>query len=301
MNYYINPATLTSAFTLPSAVADDHLKLAKGDHIKVLLFLFRNMANDFSEKDIADACGLDEYDVKEALLYWADSGILLPKEAANDKSKEKKPIISSIKKPSRADVLKRGMEDEKIRYLIQEAQIKLCRNLKGNETNTLVWLYDDQGLDVSLILLIIQYAVSQDKANIRFIESVAVSFVEKGIDNIAAADEELRKMAESDKCWNIVTSAFGIEKRKPSKKESELSLKWIEEWKIPKEMLVSAYDECINKKSKFIFSYIATIIENWHKNGFQSAEDANKARKDGKNDFVSYDIDLYEKMLNSKD
>ena len=60
-----------------------------------------------------------------------------------------------------------------------------------------------------------------------------------------------------------------------------------------------AYDECVNKKSKFSFPYVAKIIEVWHEKGYMKPEDIEKAPK--KNDFASYDMDLYEKMINSKD
>ena len=136
-------------------------------------------------------------------------------------------------------------------------------NLRAPKASTLLWLYEDIGLDVSLILLIVQYAVTHNKANIRFIEQTAVDWVNKGIDNLTDAEEQLRLLSESEIAWNIVLSAFGIERRKPSKKEIELSLLWVNEWKISKELLIAAYDECINHKAKLSFPYIAKIIENW--------------------------------------
>ena len=200
MDYYVNPAYLSSAFTVPSVVVDNYLKLAKAEHIKVLLYILRNMWTEISINDIAEHTALSEYDIKEALLYWADTEILLPKEqpVVAPKKAEKPKTVSRDEKPSRTDVARRGIEDSKIRYLLQETQIKLGRNLKSNETSTLVWLYDDHGLDVSLILMIVQFAVERKKANIRFIESIAVDWIDKGIDSITAADEELRKLAVSE-------------------------------------------------------------------------------------------------------
>lgn len=299
MNYYVNPSLLTSVFTVPSVLVEQHLKFAKAEHVKAVLYILKNMSNEIEISDIANNTGISEYDVKEALLYWADAGILLSKEATVPLKNEEKPkSVIRNEKPSRTDVAKRG-NDAKVRFLLQETQMKLGRGLKGNETSTLLWLYEDLGLDVSLILLIIQYAVQHNKANIRFIESVAVEWVNKGIDNITDADEQLRKMAVSEQSWGIVSSAFGIEHRKPSKKESELSSLWIEEWKLSKEMLVAAYEECVNAKSKFSFPYVSKIIENWHKNGFKTPEDITKKETDTSS--PAYDLDLFEKMLNSKD
>lgn len=303
MDYYINPAELTSSVPVPSTVADRYLKLAKAEHIKVLLYIFRKMTVEMPVSEISEQTNVSEYDVKEALLYWADTGILIPKEMPSVKTEEKEvKTVARIEKPSRADVARRGNEDAKISYLLRETQLKLGRNLKSNEASTLVWLYDDQGLDVSLILLIVQYAATHNKANMRFIEATAVDWINKGIDSITAADEELRRLSMGEQAWSIVCSAFGIERRKPSRKETELSFKWIDNWKLSKEILTEAYEECVNTKSKFSFAYTAKIIENWHEKGIKTLEDLKDSnKKRNKADFAAYDLDLYEKMLNSKD
>lgn len=166
----------------------------------------------------------------------------------------------------------------------------------------MVWLYDDVGLPVSVIILVLQYAIAKDRPKISFVESLAVDLANKGIDNIADADRELHKLDLADKAWQTVSAIFGLERRKPSKKESETAVMWLVDWKISKEMLSLAYDECVNKKSKFVFSYVAKIVENWHNEGYTKPEDIKAQEKPKESeDFASYDMDLYEKMLNSKD
>lgn len=302
MDYYINPAVFSSVFTVPSSVADRHLKLVSGDHLKVLLYIMRNMSAENTPEEISAALDVSVYDVKEALLYWADAGILLPRESAPAAKPEKKTAVSRAEKPGRNDVARRGAEDPKIRYLLSETQLKLGRNLKSNETSTLVWLYDDEGLDVSVILMIVQYAAAHGRANIRFIESTAVDWINRGIDSIAAADEELRRMAVGEKAWSIVAAAFGLERRKPSKKETELSVLWVDEWKLSRELLSAAYEACVDSKSKFSMPYVAKILESWHAKGYKTPADIEqKPKKKEENNYAAYDIDLFEKMLNTKD
>ena len=303
MDYYINPSSLSSMFTLPTAVVDRHLKFAKAEHLKVLLYIMRNMSVDYSLEDISAATDLDAYEIKEALLYWADAEILVAKNGNTAKTESKEAIVAKQKKPTRGDVARRGNEDSKIRFMLRETQLKFGRALKSNESSTLVWLYDDEGLDVSLILLIVQYAVAHNKANIRFIESVALDWVNKGIDNITDADEQLKNMTIGEQAWNVVSRAFGLEKRKPSLKETESSVKWLNEWKMSVELLERAYDECIDRKSKFSFAYVSKILENWHGKGYKTPDDLeNEIREEGNdNGIAAYDIDLFEKMVNSKD
>lgn len=302
MDYLINPKVFSAAVTLPACVADEHLKLANGDHIKVLIYIMRNMSDDVSVEEISEQTGVSEYDVKEALLYWESTGILLPKKTETVPQEKKKSAVVRDEKPSRNDVAKRGAEDPKIRYLLQESQMKLCKNLKTNETATLVWLYDDLGLDVSVILMIIQFALANEKANIRFIEKTAVDLVDRGITSISDVDEELRRMTMLKEAWLIVSSAFGIERRKPSQKEMENCLLWVDEWKMSKDMLVCAYEACVDSKSKFSFPYVAKIIEVWHSKGYKKPEDVEKApKKEQEGNYGSYSIDEFEKMLNNKD
>ena len=303
MSYLINPKAFSAVFTVPSAVADKHLKLARGEHIKVLLYIMRNMSVNPNNAEIAAATGLSEYEVEEALLYWESAGILMPDGKPAEKAEIKAPAVKQNAKPDRADVARRGAEDEKIRYLLTETQMKLGRNLKSNETSTLVWLYDDLGLDVSLILMIVQYAAAHGKARIGFIESTAIDWVDRGISTIAAADKELNQMAMSEQAWGIVSSAFGLEKRKASKNELKLSLMWVSEWKISREMLTAAYNACVDGISKFDMKYVSKILENWHEKGYKTPDDIEEKKKSDtkKRSFAAYDLDLFEKMLNSDD
>ena len=300
MDYFVNPSCFSSAFAVPVDLCDKYLKLAKGEHIKVLLYMLRNNTLSLSEDVIAEALALSVYDVKEALLFWADAGILMSNTAKNNVKDDKK-AYQKIIKPSRDDILLRSQEDPKIKWLLNQSQLVFGRSLKQNETQTLVWLYDDLGLDIDILFLILNHAKSVDKLKISFVQSLAVEWLEKGIDTVEAADEELRAMATKNLAWSMVRSAFGLGLRKPTKKESELACLWVNEWQMSKEMLEAAYDVCVDATSGVSFSYINKVLENWHKSGFKTVLDIKKEEKPDKKHGGAYDLDLFEKMLNSKE
>lgn len=301
MKYLINPAAFSTVFTVPAEVADRHLRLARGEYLKVLLYVMRNMADGINPESISEATGLDGYTVEEALLYWSQEGILATDQKPMKEAKNPQPAAPvHTEKPSRYDVARRGAEDEKIRYMLSETQMRLGRNLKSNEASTLVWLYDDLGIEISLILMIVQYAAAHKRANIRFIESTATDWLNRGITTITDADAELNRMAMGEQAWGVVCSAFGLERRKPSPKELSLSLLWVNEWKITPELLTAAYNACVDEKSRFYMPYTAKIIESWHKKGYKTPEDIEKKKNAAaEKSFAAYDIDLFEKMLNS--
>ena len=315
MDYSIDPAAYQQAFPVPALVADRLLKLATHSQLKVLLYVMRNSACGIDPHDVARACGISEDEACDALDYWVQNGILSSSEKSKSEPEHRENSSGQISlgaKPSRLDVAERGLCDPKIRMLLTEAQLKFGRNLKSNESRTLVWIYDDLGLDVSVILLLLQYALSEGRCNISFIEKTALSWTDCGINSIISAEEWISKRTSANLAWKRVCSAFGIEYRRPSEKELSLSQTWLSEWELDDSLLRLAYDYCVDSKSKFSFAYTAKIIEKWHKNGFKTADDVKNSGTDekagqGSNPserkykFAAYDLEAFERKLDSDD
>jgi DnaD/phage-associated family protein len=176
-------------------------------------------------------------------------------------------------KPSRSEVARRGEESEEIAWLLCEAQNKFNRTLSFAETSTLVWLMDTQGLPPAVILMVIEYAASVEKCNIRFIESTALGWVKNDIITVEKAEVHLTELEQSRTEWNLICRTFGLDKRKPSKQEEIYCSRWLREWKFSVKMLKAAYDQCVNNTGKVKFQYINKVLEEWHKAGFKTPND----------------------------
>lgn len=309
MDYTINPTAFTSAFTVPCSVVDKHIKLAGAAQLKVLLWIMRNMGDGICIEKISQAIGLPEMDVKDALQYWIEAGIIIAtgekpqKPQPEEKKTAKTAVRKAAIKPSREEVARRGLECPEIAFLLQEAQLKFGRGLRQNEASTLVWLYDDEGLSAALILMIIEYAKSENKCNIGFIERTAIDWINSGIDSISAAEKKIRELNDQKIAWNIVRSAMGIEDRRPSPNELKLAYKWVVEYGFSREILAEAYNQCVDNTSKFSMPYIRKILEDWHKKNVKTIEDIKtlkkpaKTKPNKKNNYAAYDLELAEKML----
>ncbi len=302
MKYTINTSVFGNTFAIPSSVADKHLKIATHTQLKVLLFFMRNISDGIDPQKISDELSLPFDEVCDALLFWQQRDILV---GEKENEPEKKSVIITSQMPSRADVIKRGLEDERLMFLLREAQLKFGRNLKQNESSLLVSLYDDYGMDPSVILLLLQYAVREGKCNISFVKKTATHWLSAGIETVIDAERIIADTAKQNLAWNVVQTAFGIERRNPSAKESELSNLWVNEWKMSADMLKAAYDACIDAKTKLSMPYVAKIIESWHKDGITTTEQIAKQKQNpkpiAKTDYAGYDLDLFEKMLNEDD
>ena len=304
MNFSINTAVFQNTFSLPADIADKHLKLASATQLRVILYIFRNIASGCDTEKIAAELKLDISETEDALLYWANAGILTCNNAVNEEvaaPAPKKRVRANIIKPSREEIARRGFENPQIQLLLNEAQMKFGRLLKNSEASTLVWLLDDEGMDISLILMLIEYAISENKCNISFIERTATDWLNNGVSSILDAEKYIADQYIKRTAWKIVEAAFGIDDRMASAKELELSNLWINEWGFDRKMLRLAYEKCVDAKSKFIMSYTAKILEGWHASGFKTVEDvaANDNKKAEENtDFSTHNLDLIEQILN---
>lgn len=298
MTYTINAAIFGNTFAVPSAVADKLLKIATHTQLKVLLYFMRNISEGIDPQKISDALSLPMGEVEDALVFWQQRDILI---GEAPKEPEQKTVIINSQMPTRADVIKRGFEDERLMFLLREAQLKFGRNLKQNESSLLVSLYDDHGMDASVILLLLGYAAREGKCNISFVKKTATQWLSQGVETVIDAERLIADAAKQSLAWSVVQNAFGIEKRNPSTKELEYSNLWINEWKINADMLKAAYDACIDSKTKLNMPYVAKIIESWHKDGITSPEQIPSEKpkaKSAKTNYAGYDLDLFEKMLN---
>lgn len=306
MNSLINPSVYSDTFALPGNVVDSHIKLASAVQLKVLLYIFRHSNQELGADDIADALSFNIEEVGDALGYWTGAGIL---NASVQSAETKTPVTKKARmqsaKPTREEVARLWSGDPKLQFLYREAQSVFCRGLKQNEASLLAGLYFDEGMDVSVILMLLKLAKQQEKLNTRFIESTAVDWIDSGVETIADAEEKMNLALLYDQCWKLVCSAFGIPKRKPSKKESELALLWVNEWKYDRAVLTKAYEICVDSTGEFSIPYIKAIIEKWHKNGVKKVEDIKEEekpdKKPKKNDFAAYDKDLINQILNSEE
>lgn len=92
------------------------------------------------------------------------------------------------------------------------AQKLLGKTLSASDVNTLLFFYDVLGFDSDLIVYLLEYAISNNHRQMRYIEKTAISWANEGIDTVdkAKASTELY----SSRCYPVL-KAFGISGRNP--------------------------------------------------------------------------------------
>lgn len=228
-------------------------------------------------------------------------------EIKSENQGEKEEVIPkkrfTVTKPQRPDYIftsQRLAVDEELKMLVSEVQISFGRVLSNSDISTLLMLKDTCGLPIDVILMLIQYSISINKANMRTVEKIGIEWADEGIYTVAEADNKIRRIAQTNKNFSIVSSAFGINNAgSPTKKQLEYGDKWITQWHFSPEMLREAYERCVDSKGTMKFSYIDGILKRWNANGIKTLEQLSSfdlEPKTGKTRKASYDIEELEKI-----
>ena len=176
------------------------------------------------------------------------------------------------------------------------------RPLSSGDSAVLITLHDNEGLPADVILMLLQYAVSVGKTNMRYISKIGVSWAECGIDNIQKAEKKIEELNNKNVAWRNFESIIGIDHRAPTETESEAVSRWINEWNFDERMIKEAYDRCVNMNGKYVLKYMDSIIKRWNKEGIFKIEQAvmeNRKRSKKKYESesgsgASYNIEEYE-------
>lgn len=160
-----------------------------------------------------------------------------------------------------ADRIRQLKEDEEIVQLLYIAEQYLARPLSVTDTNKILYFYEKLAFSAELIEYLIEHCVSKNHRSIRYIEKVALSWAEQGIDCVAAAKETANQY---NKTYFTVLKAMGIQNRSPVKGETEIIDRWAHQWGFSMELILEACRRTVLQTGAASFPYADKILEDWH-------------------------------------
>ena len=290
-----------SATVVPNLFIDRYMPTANGAYVKVYLYLLRclsSAAQAFNLSTAADILDETEKDIIRALSYWEKNnvvslcienesltGITLRDLSVNPEepfliTPPSGTVISLEKyrhenrmapQPAAEDPYKRPVytpeQLEEIRnnndvsMALNVIEVYLERLLTPQEINFVAYLYDKLHFSTDLILHLYEYCVGKNKKKCEYIEKVAISWHQEGIDTVAKAQEY---SILYDTCFNAVNKVFSLG-RMPIGPERDFIRKW-SSWKINTELIEEACNRTIMNIHKADFKYTDRILESWHNN-----------------------------------
>lgn len=276
--------TRTQYVTLTSDFIRNVMPSANATFVKVYLYALDLAVNniDLDNAGIAQALGILESDVVQAVTYWYQKGLLIVEDGvvefldtpARSQPQAPKSAVSERASYTAAEVSKAVEENKSLADMYTLSQEVLGKPLTTQEMQTLYWFYDELSLPPEVILMLLEYCVSKGKRSMNYIEKVAISWNEHGITTMEAVDRYITQEQEQSDYFYALRKILGIADRKLSKTEEEFLRKWRDTFRMSEEMIALAYEYCVIQTSKLSFPYMDKIMERWNKTGIHTILEA---------------------------
>lgn len=311
---------MRAVFAVPSAVVDEHLRMAGAAQLKVLLWWSRQGGGVFDAAQCSAAVGLSPVDCLDAMQYWQGVGLV----SAEGASAEVPPVAAPSEvaapvaaapvaavaaetvarrpfavKPDFGSVMQAQQQDGDFAALLTVAESRLGRCLSHSDMQTLLYLRDTAGMPTAVILMAIEYAVAHGHANMRYIEKTVLGWYDDGITSVQAAEAHLCAIGRREAAALAVQQLLGVERLTAA--ECTMADTWLSEWQLPQEVLLMADEVCQKRKGKTVVRYIHAVLESWYRDGVRCAEDAlallGKKTAQPETGASSLQLDEYEAMV----
>ena len=321
--YVWNGAEMWNPAVLPKK-AGDALKIATFTQLKVLLWMATCGQNGVDAAACAAALGgrVTEADCEDALAFWQAEGVLVSDETAptpkavnvsaisataNPETVETPKPTAALKTVSSADVAaakkaKRSNGQKEFLNLLHTVEARFGKTLSRADQDRLMDLCEQTTLPMEVLIMIVAYAVKNDKKRVNYVQTIARSWEEQGINTIDAADQYLCHLEQRDQAWGTLCDWLSLSVERPTVSQKELACKWICTFEQTQPLIALAYAKCKEKTGVFQAAYMDRLLCAWHEDGITepAAVDAPKkaaAKKPTKKGEGGFDVERYEKML----
>lgn len=324
MEFKANSGIWGTMFGVPCIVADNFLKLATGDQIKVLLYILRHSGRSCTDSEIAANTGITPQQAGEAVMFWHQANVLVQDTAAPVTGnsimtppaapKSEPDVQQPVRQTAVPEHQRQNLSSSEIAELMKNSAdiaelFKMAENILGilNHTrqNSLIWMFSYLGLKKEVIITLLAYCASIDKTNAGYIEKIAADWSENEINDLTAAQEEVSRLNESRNYISQIMRTFEM-KRRPTSKQMEI----ISQWKnigFNMDLIHYAYEKTIERIDKLSFEYINRILLSWRDSGFSTVQDVKSAETDYKKNKKSgskdsgddFDVDKYKIFINN--
>ena len=158
-------------------------------------------------------------------------------------------------------------KDEQIFLVIEQY---IGKPLSQNDMNTIIFFYERLGFSPSLIEYLVEYCVGNEHRSLRYMEKVAISWAQAGIDTV----EKAKRHTEGySRIYYDVLKAFGIHNRGPAAAEADYIKKWAETYGFSQSIILEACNRTMSKIHQPSFNYADKILGGWHEAKVHHIED----------------------------
>ena len=262
-----------------SASQVDALAAAGNGDAALLYLLLQRLDGPVSVETLAARLNWSQLRLSAAETALQDMGFLRRGQQPPEPSEEHRVYSGA----ELADMLE---TDEGFRMLVPQTEEKLGKRLKTADLQILAGLYDDLGLPVDVIYLLVCHCVERAqrrfgegrRPTLRQIEKEGAYWARLGLTDQASADRYLKDYAEKQEKTAAYMQVLQLHGRPPVDSERRCILDWID-MGFPPETVALAYDKTVFYKKELNWRYLNGILRRWHQQGWHTVEQVEEGQR----------------------
>lgn len=253
---------------LPNLADSAKLKEASEDALRVLICL---SLSDYaaSVNELADRTGLTLTRTAAAVEYWLEAQVLRASQAA-PKTTARRLVSDELPKGSAADDA-RVIAQKKLQGFLDTCAQILDKLLNPAEINILVAILQELDVSEAYVITLLDFCVNTlDRRGVKYLEKTATSLCDRGIRDIAALDEYIKRHELIHSHEGEIRRLYGMGARALTERERTIIARWFSEYGYDMEVIGAAYDITANTAEKVTLAYTDKILANWHAQGLKT-------------------------------
>ncbi len=243
-----------------------------------LITVARDERNVITNITFNSPSSLNEESLEMDLGSGNNAGVALPITSADvDSLPTKSTGASHFDKPTYTKAqISELTKDNNVKLIMGAVESYMQRPLKPTDLQLILYLYEGVGFTSDLIMFLYEHCISNGKKNSSYIEAVALSWANEGIDT----EEKARLYTNQyNKTYQAISKSFGLN-RALGDIEIQFITRWIMKFSMPLDLIIEACNRTLMKVNKPDFKYADRILENWASKKVRSLADVKRLDED---------------------
>ena len=265
---------LFSVTELPDVFITEYLSAAKGDYIKVYLYLlFLSKYNkDIKLTDLSKKLALSFNVIQEAISYWESEGVIIKKSTGyvlvNLQEKELLNLYSP-KLSSSPEQIAKNKESKYRASAIENINSSYFQGVMSPSWyNDIDLWFKKYQFDEQVMIALFRYCFEKSALHRNYVQAVADAWSKNNIKTFSDLDIYYQKQEKLNTIKKSICKKLGFTRTLTQFEEAS-----VEKWVVDFEYSIKIIDIALKKttsKANPNFDYLDKLLSDWHERGFKT-------------------------------
>ena len=259
---------------LPDVFITEYLSAAKGDYIKVYLYLlFLSKYNkDIKLTDLSKKLALSFNVIQEAISYWESEGVIIKKSTGyvlvNLQEKELLNLYSP-KLSSSPEQIAKNKESKYRASAIENINSSYFQGVMSPSWyNDIDLWFKKYQFDEQVMIALFRYCFEKSALHRNYVQAVADAWSKNNIKTFSDLDIYYQKQEKLNTIKKSICKKLGFTRTLTQFEEA-----YVEKWVVDFEYSIKIIDIALKKttsKANPNFDYLDKLLSDWHERGFKT-------------------------------